>query len=151
RKAAGGRPTMMDVAAEASVSQATVSLVLSGSKGARLSDSTRRRVLDAAQRLGYKFVRRGTKATPGGKSTIIFIADEISTDPWMSLAFEGARDKALEFGVNAMLAVSHADADIETGLRESIRKQSILGDIYGTILTRRVELPPTVAGHRTVP
>lgn len=146
----GGRPTMMDVATAAGVSQATVSLVLSGSKGARLSESTRKRVKEAARKLGYKFVRRGTKESPGGKSTIIFIADEISTDPWMSLAFEGARDKALEFGVNAFMAVSHGDADIETGLLESMRKQSILGVIYGTILTRRVELPPAFAGHRTV-
>src|SRR5690606_32138451 len=95
---------------------ATVSLVLSGSKGARLADSTRVRVLEAAQKLGYRFVRRGAKSAPDGKSTIVFIADEISTDPWMSLAFEGARDKALEFGVNAVMAVSHGDADIETNI-----------------------------------
>ena len=35
---------MMDVAARAGVSQATVSLVLNGSDGARLSDKTRERV-----------------------------------------------------------------------------------------------------------
>lgn len=145
-----GRPTMMDVASAAGVSQATVSLVLSGSKGARLSEATRKRVKDAARELGYKFVRRGNKESPGGKSTIIFIADEISTDPWMSLAFEGARDKALEFGVNAFMAVSHGDADMETSLLASMQKQPILGVIYGTILTRRVTLPPAFAAHRTV-
>jgi LacI family transcriptional regulator len=150
KKTADGRPTMMDVAAAAGVSQATVSLVLSGSKGARLADSTRRRVLEAAQTLGYRFVRRGSRAAPGGKSTIIFIADEISTDPWMSLAFEGARDKALEFGVNAFMAVSHGDADIETNILSGMRDQSILGVVYGTILTRRVGLPAAFAAHRTV-
>lgn len=150
RQAAGTRPTMMDVAAAAGVSQATVSLVLSGSKMARLSDATRRRVTDAAEQLNYKFVRRGPKTTATGKSTILFIADEVSTDPWMTLAFEGARDKALELGVNAVMAVSHGDADFETGLLANLKDQSILGVIYGTILTRRVDLPAAFAAHRTV-
>ncbi|MFD2647211.1 LacI family DNA-binding transcriptional regulator [Devosia albogilva] len=43
RRSGGTGPTMMDVAAAAGVSQATVSLVLSGSKLARLSDATRQR------------------------------------------------------------------------------------------------------------
>lgn len=150
RQAAGVRPTMMDVAAAAGVSQATVSLVLSGSRMARLSDATRRRVIDAAERLSYKFVRRGPKTTAAGKSTILFIADEVSTDPWMTLAFEGARDKALEFGVNALMAVSHGDADFETGMLANLKEQSLLGVIYGTILTRRVALPAAFAAHRTV-
>lgn len=150
RQAGVGRPTMMDVAAAAGVSQATVSLVLSGSKGARLADATRRRVLEVAQSLGYKFVRRGSRPAPGGQSTIIFVADEISADPWMSLAFEGARDRALEDGINILLAVSHGDADVETNLIAGMGKMPILGLIYGTILTRLVQLPPMFSEHRTV-
>jgi len=150
RQAAGTRPTMMDVAAAAGVSQATVSLVLSGSKMARLSDATRRRVTDAAERLNYKFVRRGPRTNTTGKSAILFIADEVSTDPWMTLAFEGARDKALEFGVNTVMAVSHGDADIETSILSNFKDQPILGVIYGTILTRQVGLPTPFAAYRTV-
>jgi len=37
----GLKPTMMDVAARAGVSQATVSLILNGSSGARFSEATR--------------------------------------------------------------------------------------------------------------
>jgi LacI family transcriptional regulator len=135
---------MMDVATAAGVSQATVSLVLSGSKGARLADSTRSRVLDAAQGLGYRFVRRGTKSVPGGQSTIVFFADETSTDPWMTLAFEGARDKALEFGVHVLMAVSHGDADVEASVI------AVLGVIYGTILARQVQIPPALADRKIV-
>ena len=140
---------MMDVAAAAGVSQATVSLVLSGSKGGRLKDATRRKVLEAAQSLGYKFVRRGIRTAPAGQSTIIFIADEISTDPWMSLAFEGARDEALEHGINVLLGVSHGDPDVEAGIVAGAGKP-ILGLIYGTILTRQVQLPPALAQMRKV-
>ena len=150
RQAAGVRPTMLDVAAAAGVSQATVSLVLSGSKMARLSEATRRRVTEAAEQLNYKFVRRGPRTSATGKSIILFIADEASTDPWMTLAFEGARDKALEFGVNTVMAVSHGDADTEAGILTNFKDQPILGVIYGTILTRQVGLPPPFAAFRTV-
>ncbi len=141
---------MMDVAAAAGVSQATVSLVLSGSKGARLSAETRRKVLEASKTLGYRFVRRGSRTVPDGHSTIVFIADEISTDPWMSLAFEGARDRAIEVGVNLLMVVSHGDADVETNILADLGKLPLLGVIYGTILTRQVQVPPALAENRLV-
>src|SRR5208282_522496 len=59
RKAPTRRPTMIDVANEARVSQTTVSLVLNHADGARLSPGTRQRVIKAAARLGYQPVRRG--------------------------------------------------------------------------------------------
>ena len=73
----GGRlkPTMMDVASRAGVSQATVSLVLNGSQGARLSDTTRERVRRAADELGYKLVRRGQQRAPADQTLIAFLAD----------------------------------------------------------------------------
>ena len=48
RRAAAHRPTMIDVANEARVSQTTVSLVLNHADGARLSAETRERVMRAA-------------------------------------------------------------------------------------------------------
>jgi DNA-binding LacI/PurR family transcriptional regulator len=46
-------PRQADIAALAGVSQATVSVVLGGSSAVRMADDTRRRVLAAAERLGY--------------------------------------------------------------------------------------------------
>lgn len=146
---------MMDVAAAAGVSQATVSLVLSGSRWGRLSDATRQRVVEAAEKLNYKFVRRGGRAAASGVATgaapgILFIADEISTDPWMTLAFEGVRDRALELGYNATMAVTHGDPETEASLLAGMAKLPLLGCVYGTILTRQVQLPPAFAQLRTV-
>ena len=59
RRGSARRPTMIDVANEARVSQTTVSLVLNHADGARLSAETRERVMKAAARLGYQPMRRG--------------------------------------------------------------------------------------------
>jgi len=144
------RPTMMDVAAMAGVSQATVSLVLNGSPGAKLTDSTRQRVMQAAQKLNYQFVRRGSRTTPESQSTILFIADEVTADPWMALAFEGARDKALEMGINVCLALSHGDEDVESAIVAQAGQMPILGYIYGTVLTRQVEVPKVFRDQQVV-
>ncbi|MEJ2035698.1 MAG: LacI family DNA-binding transcriptional regulator, partial [Maritimibacter sp.] len=89
------KPTMMDVAAKAEVSQATVSLILNGSPGVKFSEATRRRVFDAANELGYRLVRRGSWQGTPSTNLIAFVVDELISDPWMALAFEGARQRAL--------------------------------------------------------
>lgn len=144
------RSTMTDVAAMAGVSQATVSLVLNGSPGAKLSEATRKRVHQAAEELGYKLVRRGQQSTSSDGSTIVFIVDEGATDPWMILAFEGARDKALEYGINVCLFVSHGDPETEATIVNQMNQLPLLGYIYGTILTRRVELTPPLQDQHVV-
>lgn len=132
---------MMDVAARAGVSQATVSLVLNGSPGTRFSDATRLKVEKAAEDLGYRLVRRGQKPTPSGKGMICFVADELTTDPWMSLAFDGAREKALEYGITSTLVVIRGEFEHEDVVLDQLLGQPLLGLIYGTILTRRVDPP----------
>jgi LacI family transcriptional regulator len=137
---------MMDVAARAGVSQATVSLVLNGSPGVRLSDATRERVRDAARELGYTLARRGPSRAQEARQ-IGFVADELTSDPWMSLAFDGAREKALESGINVTLALTRGEDDVRDAAFDLFNSPSVLGIIYGTILTRRVE-PPRILFER---
>jgi LacI family transcriptional regulator len=137
---------MMDVAARAGVSQATVSLVLNGSPGVRLTDATRERVREAARELGYTLARRGPPRAQDARQ-IGFVADELTSDPWMSLAFDGAREKALEFGVNVTLAVTRGENDVREAVIRLFDSPGVLGIIYGTILTRRIE-PPRVLSEK---
>ena len=63
----------------------------------------------------------------------------MSTDPWMALALDGARERAWEHGLTLSVAVTRGDAEMEQALVTRMLAQSPLGLIYGTIHTRRVE------------
>jgi DNA-binding LacI/PurR family transcriptional regulator len=67
---AGRRATSTDVAREAGVSRATVSYVLNDTPNQTIADTTRRRVRDAAARLGYK-PSAAAKALRRGRSDVV--------------------------------------------------------------------------------
>jgi LacI family transcriptional regulator len=141
---------MMEVARAAGVSQATVSLILNGSPGARFSAETKHRVRQVAETMGYTLVRRAKRRAAAEQTVIAFLADEVTTDPWMALAYEGARDKALESGHTVCLIAARGDPEAEAQALDLMSGGRLLGLIYGTVLTRRVELPTAMRDHRTV-
>jgi len=59
----------------------------------------------------------------------------------MSLAFEGAREKALELGIRVTLGVIRKDEDPEESIFSICDSQSLVGYIFGTILTRKIDPP----------
>ena len=153
--APGPRPTMMDVAARAGVSQTTVSLVLNNSRGARLSATTRQRVRAAAAALGYSLPRREVgrdsgRPEPSRTGTITFLADEIIADPWCAMQLEGVREKAWQHGLTVSALVSHGDADLEASLLADALSRPLVGLIYATVLTRHIEPPPALLAVPTV-
>lgn len=66
------RVTAADIAREVGVSRATVGFVLNNTPGQTISEATRRRVLSAAQRLGYR-PHVAAQALRSGKSKIILL------------------------------------------------------------------------------
>ncbi len=144
-------PTMTDVAGLAGVSQTTVSLVLNDALGARLSEQTRLRVLEAASELGYRLIQRGqAKAGAQGLSAIGFVVDEMSTDPWCAIALEGAREKAWEQGLIISVAVTRGDPEMEQAVEAQFLGQPLAGVIYGTIQTRQIAPRPALFRLPTV-
>ncbi|WP_439525265.1 LacI family DNA-binding transcriptional regulator [Marivita sp.] len=144
------KPTMMDVAARADVSQATVSLILNGSPGAKFSQATRKKVFDAAQELGYRLVQRGPWQGTPSTNLVAFVVDEVVSDPWMALAFEGARQRALERGVSLMLSVCGSGFLEDDDLRQKYEQMQVIGYICGTILTREITPSPFLMKSPTV-
>jgi len=140
RKAPAGRPTMIDVANEARVSQTTVSLVLNHADGARLSPETRQRVVKAAAKLGYQPVRRGG-APASAATTIGFICDEFSTDPWTAIGLDGVRERAWAHGLTVTVMATRGDADMEAAALAQLAALPLAGLVYAAINTRLVEAP----------
>jgi LacI family transcriptional regulator len=133
------RPTMTDVAAKAGVSQTTVSLVLNHADGARLSQETRRRVMKAAASLGYQTVRRG--AATSAATTIGFVCDELSTDPWTAIGLDGVREKAWAHGLTVTVMATRGDPEMEAAALRQMAALPLAGLVYAAINTRLVEAP----------
>src|SRR5690606_4398734 len=112
RQRAGKRVTMTDVAQHAGCSQSTVSVVLNGTPGIRISAETRQRVATAVSELGYvhakSLPRRGT-----GVRQIAIIFDQISTSPEPVVAIDGAREAAWETGQVIASYQTYNDAEME--------------------------------------
>ena len=144
---AGRRATMMDVARAAGVSQSSVSLVLNGMTGARISDATRHRVVAAARDLRYilPYMRRSLPQSFG--QTIAYLADEISTTVFPVQNIDGARDAAWESGFLVATHATRSNAELEAATIASIRRNpGLIGVIYATIFTRQVQLPAALEG-----
>lgn len=147
---AARKPTMVDVANEAKVSQTTVSLVLNNADGARLSAETRERVHRAAGRLGYKIGGSGAGHVGARNSTIAFVCDEISTDPWTAIGFDGVREKAWERGYTVSVMATRGDAEMEATVLSQIAQQPVAGLVYATINTRLIHAPKALPVTPTV-
>ncbi len=141
RKTPARRPTMIDVAAEARVSQTTVSLVLNHADGARLSPETRQRVIKAAAKLGYQPVRRGGAPAASAATTIGFVCDELSTDPWTAIGLDGVREKAWSHGLTVTVMATRGDADMEAAALAQLAALPLAGLVYATINTRLIDAP----------
>ena len=89
--------TTHDVARRAGVSQATVSLVLSGNPRARVAAATRERVMEAAEALGYRpnILARGLVR---GRSYAIGVVVPDLTNPFFLDVVTGAQRVAAEAG-----------------------------------------------------
>lgn len=100
----GRKPTIIDVAREASVSQGTASDALRGSE--RVSEDTRSRVLSAAESLGYR-VNRVAQGLRTGQSGLIAL---------MLPSAGGVEMLAHDYYVKALLGTSKAAVARDLGL-----------------------------------
>lgn len=147
----GRRPTMTDVAKLAGVSQSSVSLVLNRMTGARISEATRERVIDAAEAVGYRLAPRRAVLATSGTRVIAYIVDEISTSPHPVINIDGAREAAWAAGHLLRVYATRGDADMESATVEALRREGqVAGMVYSTIFTREVTLPAGLAGLPTV-
>lgn len=137
---AGKRITMTDVAQQAGCSQSTVSVVLNGTPGIKISRATRRRVAEAVATLGYRhqksLPRRGT-----GVRQLAMIYDQIATSPEPVVGMDGAREAAWETGHVVAAYQTYNDADMEPRTIDLVLRNRVEAVIYATVMTRQVIVP----------
>ncbi|HET8654502.1 MAG TPA: LacI family DNA-binding transcriptional regulator [Longimicrobiaceae bacterium] len=131
-------PTISDVAALAGVSKATVSAVLNDKPTTRAS--TRRSVLRAIDRLGYRpspAARR--RFRPGAERSICFLVKE-AANPYYAEALLGAQEVASEHGYLLEMISSEGDYATERRVVEQAMEREIGGLVLTPILNDDVDL-----------
>jgi LacI family transcriptional regulator len=100
------RAKAVDVAALAQVSIATVSLVANGKADGRVSESTRQRVLQVIEQLGY-VVNSAARSLATGRSQCVALVARDMTNPFISTIAAGVSE-ALGTHTQLLLAVTGA-------------------------------------------
>jgi len=132
---------MTDVARAVGCSQATVSLVLNGVTGIKLSRSLRDRVIAVAGELGYVLPSARAEQAALGGGTIAFVVDQLATSPEAVVAIEGARQASWAAGQVVLAAQTMSDPLMELRTLRALTGRGTVGLIYMAIFTRRLVLP----------
>ncbi|QQA43873.1 LacI family DNA-binding transcriptional regulator [Pelagovum pacificum] len=140
RKTRDKKPTMAEVAAAAGVSQTTVSLVLNNTGGVRVSEETRDKVRSAAQELGY-FVWQRNNVGSGSIRCIGLLVDDIESNPLSLTAIDMARKRAWANDCVLNVLPFNSNRKLEKAAIDLLLSLRLVGVIYQSFYTRKVELP----------
>ena len=140
------RVTMADIGKRASVSQATVSLVLNDAPGTRISTVTREKVLNVARELGYT----QPPHSENGQEVIGLLINYLTTTPHAAPLLEGARDEAALSDCLLTVIATQGDPKIENAALNYLLSRPLKGIIYATLLTQAVNPPDRLRAVPTV-
>lgn len=142
--------TMHQVAAAAGVSQATVSLVLNKAGGSRVAESTRRRVLDAVDELGYRPNAAAKTLRDGTAGLIGFVGDVVASSPFAGRIVEGAQARAWDDGMLLLTVNTGGDPHIEAAAIDALLSHRVAGIVYASMYHRKLHVPEALAEVPTV-
>jgi DNA-binding LacI/PurR family transcriptional regulator len=120
------RPTSIDVARCAGVSQSTVSLVFSGKGRGRVSEATADRVRECARELGYR-PNVAAQALRLGTSRAVALLVPDMTNPFFSRVLRGAQRAAAAAGYIVILVDTQNDRHWESQSFEALRAGPVDG------------------------
>lgn len=137
---------MKDVAKEAGVSQACVSLVLNEKDTGNITEETKARIFEVCKKLGYRKNRLAGTIHKNGRSGIIgIIADGLLLIDFAHSIILGAQAAATENSKTLMIvSIDSASKKFETTATQTILDYRAEGIIYATSFLRGVALPPTL-------
>lgn len=123
------KPTSSDVAREAGVSQATVSMVLNHKYNVSFSRKTVEKVEKAARDLGYNLPGHKNKKESKKEKLIVVFCPTI-TSPYYVLLLQGIEAVANERGYGVFICNTQRDAKLEEKYLRMIRAMAPQGIIY---------------------
>lgn len=132
--------TMSDIAREAGVSQATVSLVLNNSRSIRLSDATRERVFQAAQQLGYQKLTVAHRLE-GQEEIALLVSNMPGYDPFVDALSEAS---STAWQHDMLLTVYDYGDDVEQArhILQQLSQRNCAGIIFASPVTRVFDFSP---------
>lgn len=130
-----------DVAREAGVSPATVSLVLSGKTEARIPEVTRERVHRIATEIGYAPNSLARSLRTRRTHTIGLISDQIATTPYAVEMIAAAQDVARERGYLLFLVNTGSDRQVERDALEELLSRQVEGLVYACMWHQVIDAP----------
>lgn len=136
--------TLREVAEEAGVSTATVSLVINKKKNARIAEETRQRVKDAIRKLGYRPNAMAKTLVSGTSKFIGLVADGVATTPFAGQIIHGAQDEAWKHGYALLIANTEGNLDLENDAINMMLEYKVRGILYSTWFHRTTEIPETL-------
>ena len=137
--------TMSDIAREAGVSQATVSLILNNSRSIKLSEETRQRVISTALALGYK--KMPAPHRDNGQEEIALLINAMpSYDPFVD-ALSEAREAAWRHGTLLTLYDYGDDPELAVRIIHQLSQRRCAGIIIASPVTQAIDF--SVFAHLT--
>ncbi|MGW3955775.1 LacI family DNA-binding transcriptional regulator [Streptomyces sp. NPDC004752] len=120
------RARLVDVAQAAGVSKATVSKVLSGSRGLSVRPETRRRIHEAAEALGYR-PHSGARALAGASTHALALLVPALANPTYVTIARGAYQRARELGYLSLLAEDFAGQEADETFNDLVQEGRVDG------------------------
>ena len=135
RKAA----TAMDVAKLAGVSRSLVSRLLMNSPNLRLTEATRRRVLEAAAQLNYHPNQTARSLRQGRSNTLGVITGGFAGDMQSSIRLEDQMNEAEKFGYSILIGLTHFNHEQEWQTLMKMATRGVDGIIHELSVPRKPE------------
>lgn len=121
--------TSSDVAARAGVSQATVSMVLNKKYNVSFSKEVIRKVLEAADELGYELPRRRRQKEERRENMLVVISPNL-TNPYYVMLLQGIESRAADQGFGIFVCNTQRDLKLEERYLKMIASLNPQGVIY---------------------
>jgi LacI family transcriptional regulator len=140
--------TLADVAAEVGLHPSTVSRALDPAKAAMVKEPTRKRILEAAERIGYRPNLAARSLMTGKTSTVAVIAADIG-NPWVTPIIHGIAGRMSVEGTVPIIAETSDDSRILDSLLDHMLARRV--DAIIVLAARAPDLESIEAAGRLVP